>query len=69
MHFFDINQAKNPENDLKITPDKVEGLESARVLSTDPTNAVDRLHKSEPSGKFTLKMPPYETNGCYSMRK
>ena len=44
MHFFDVNQAKNSENDVKIASDKVEGLESGRVLSEDPTNPVDRPH-------------------------
>ena len=38
MHFFEVNQAKNSENDVKIVSDKVEGLESGGVFSTDPTN-------------------------------
>ena len=46
MHFFDVNHAKNSENDVKIASDKVEGLESGGVLSTDPTNPspVENLH-------------------------
>ena len=69
MQFFDVNQAKNSKNDIKMASDKAEGMKSGRVLSTDLSNPVDRPHKSEPSGKFTLETPPYETNGCYSMRK
>ena len=57
MQFFDVNQVKNSENDVKIASDKVEGLESGGVLSTDLTNPVDRPYKSEPSGKFILEMP------------
>ena len=69
MHFFDVNHTKNSKNDVKIASDKVEGLGSGGVLSTDPTNPADRPHKSKPSGKFAFEMPPYETNGRYSMRK
>ena len=69
MQFFDIYQVKKSENDVKIASDKVEGLESGGILSTDLTNPVDRPYKSEPTGTFTLQMPLYETNGCYSMRK
>ena len=38
MHFFNVNQAKNSENNVKIASDEVEGLESGRFLSTDTTN-------------------------------
>ena len=69
MHFFDVNQAKNSENDVKIALNKVEGCESGGVLSTDPTNPADRPHKFEPSAKLTFETHPFETNGCYSMRK
>ena len=41
MHFFDVNQAKNSENDVKIALNKVEGCESGGVLSTDPSNPAD----------------------------
>ena len=66
MHFFNGNEAKNSENDVKIASNKVKGLESGGVLLTNPTNPVDRLHKSKPSGKFTSEMSP-EINGSYSM--
>ena len=69
MHFFDVNQAKNSENDVKTASDKMKSMESGAVLSTEPTNPVDKPHKSKPSGKFTLETPLYKTNGCYSMRK
>ena len=69
MNFFDINQAKTSEYDVKIASDKMKSVESGGVLSTEPTNPVDRPYKSKPSGKFTLETPPYKTNGCNSMRK
>ena len=69
MHFFDVNQAKNSENDVKIASDKMKGSKSGAVLSTEPRNPVDKPHKSKPSAKSTLDTPPYKTNGCYSIRK
>ena len=50
MHFFEVNQAKNSENDVKIASDKVEGLESGGVLPTDPTNL-------SPVGNSQLRCP------------
>ena len=50
MHFFDVNQVKNSEHDIKIASDKVEGLESGGVLSTDPTNP-------SPMGNSHLRHP------------
>ena len=67
MHFFNVNEAKISENDVKIASNKVKGLKSGEVLLTNPTNPVDRPRKSKPSGKFTSEMSPYEINGCYSM--
>ena len=53
MHFFDINQAKSSENDVKIASDKVKGLQSGSVLLTDPTNPspVGNLHLRRPHMK------------------
>ena len=50
MHFFNVNQAKNSENEVKIASDKVEGLKSGRALSTDPTNL-------NPVGNSHLRRP------------
>ena len=59
MHFFDVNQAKNSENDVKIASNKVEGLVSGGVLSTDPTNLspVGNSHLRRPLMKLMDAIP------------
>ena len=59
MHFFDVNQAKSSENDVKIASDKVEGLESGGVLFTDLTNPspVGNLHLTHPLMKSMDAIP------------